>query len=270
MKQVAKWACVLSCTFFFFACKTVNTVSSKISGRRQEGLAQIPYYPLHNEDDLDVLIKEIGEARVVLLGESTHGTHEFYQWRAAITKKLIEEKGFDFIAIEGDWVDSYKVDQFIKGQKQDSSDVIRLLKQFDRWPSSMWGNYEMAGIVQWLNGYNQNMISKNKIGFYGLDVYSFWEWTNQDLPLQDINLQNAVKQVRDSFASYNNDALKYTEAVRKRNINYSATTQNLWSIVQKNIEQSPKDEARFVLQQQVLLALDGERYFRTMATWQKL
>ena len=266
MKVVAKWLCMLSCTFFFFACKTVYTASTKISQVPRESPAQIPYYPLHNEKDLDVLIKEIGDARVVLLGESTHGTHEFYQWRSSITKKLIEEKGFDLIAVEGDWVDSYRVNQFIKGQKQDSLAVIKLLKQYDRWPSSMWGNYEIAGLVQWLNGYNQNVISKNKIGFYGLDVYSFWEWTNQGLSVQDISLQNAVKQVRDSFASYNNDAMKYTEAVSKRNVNYSAITQNLWSIVQKNIEQQPKDEARFILQQQALLALDGERYFRTMVS----
>jgi erythromycin esterase len=266
MKTVAKWWCVLNCTFFFFACKTFHAGSTKISAGKQDSLTQIPYYPLRNEKDLDVLIKEIGEARVVLLGESTHGTHEFYQWRSAITKKLIEEKGFDFIAVEGDWVDSYKVNQFINGQKQDSFAVIELLKQYDRWPSSMWGNYETAGLVHWLNGYNQNSTGKNKIGFYGLDVYSFWEWTNQDLPVQDITLQNAIKQVRDSFASYNNDALKYTGAVRKTNANHSATTQNLWSILQKNTEQQPKDETRFVLQQQALLALEGERYFRTMVS----
>ena len=261
-----QWMCLLSCTIFFFACKPVNTSKTKIPASRQESPVQIPYYPLHREDDLDVLIKEIGDARVVLLGESTHGSHEFYQWRTAITKKLIIEKGFDFIAIEGDWVDSYKVNQFIKGQRQDGAAAVKLLKQYDRWPSSMWGNYETASLIEWLNGYEQTISGKNKIGFYGLDVYSFWEWTTQDLPVQDISLQNAVKQVRDSFASYNNDALKYSEAVSKRNTNYSGLMQNLWSIIQKNIEQSPKDEARFVLQQQALLALDGERYFRTMVT----
>jgi erythromycin esterase len=265
MKIAAKWLCLLTCTLFFFACKTFHAGNTTIAAGRQDSSAQIPYYPLHNEKDLDVLINEIGEARVVLLGESTHGTHEFYQWRSAITKRLIEEKGFDFIAVEGDWVDSYKVNQFIKGQKQDSLAVLELLKQYDRWPSSMWGNYETAALVQWLNGYDQNIISKDKIGFYGLDVYSFWEWTDQDLPVQDIVLQNAVKRVRDSFASYNNDALKYAEAVHKTNVNYSAVTQNLWSIIQKNMEKQPKDEARFALQQEALLALEGERYFRTMA-----
>ncbi|HMK26351.1 MAG TPA: erythromycin esterase family protein [Chitinophagaceae bacterium] len=251
MKVIAKWLLIPGFIFFLFVSK-------------QDSSAQIPWHPL--EKDLDMLIKEIGKARIVLLGESTHGTHEFYEWRAAITKKLIEEKGFDLIAIEGDWVDSRKVDQFIKGPQQDSSSVIELLKQYDRWPSSMWGNYEMAGLVQWLNGYNQTRVSKNKIGFYGLDVYSFWEWTNQDIPVQDSLLQNALQQVRENFAGYNNDAMKYAEAVRKTNANYSASTQNLWSIVQKDIEQQPKDEARFVWQQQALLALQGERYFRTMVS----
>ena len=265
MKVIAKWVYVLNCIFFFLACKTVNNNSKKEAGK-QDILTQIPWHPLRNKNDLDVLIKEIGEARVVFLGESTHGTHEFYKWRSAITQKLIVEKGFDFIAIEGDWVDSYKVNQFIKGQKQDSLAVLTLLKQYDRWPSSMWGNYETAELIQWLNAYDQNRIYKNKIGFYGLDVYSFWEWTNQDLPMEDITLKHAVKHVRDSFASYNNDALKYTEAVRKKKINYSATTKNLWSLLQKNIEQHPKDEAMFVLQQQALLALEGERYFSTMGS----
>src|SRR5437773_1430531 len=143
---------------------------------------------------------------------------------------------------------------------------IEVLKQYYKLPSSMWGNYEMAGLVQWLNEYNQTIISKNKIGFYGLDVYSCWEWTNKDLPIQNMTLQNAVKQVRESFASYNNDAMKYAEAVRKTNANYSAATQNLWSIIQKNIERQPKDEEQFVLQQQALLTLNGENYFRTMVS----
>jgi erythromycin esterase-like protein len=195
---------------------------------------------LQVEKDLDILIKEIGEARIVLLGESTHGTHEFYEWRSALTKKLIEEKGFDFIAIEGDWVDSYKVNQFIKGQQQDSSSVIELLKQYDRWPSSMWGNYEMAGLVQWLNSYNQTgdqqkqdrLLRPGCIQFLGMDEPGY--------SVQHAAFQNAIKQVRESFADYNNDALKYATAVRKTKANHSASTQNLWSIVQKDIEQQPK------------------------------
>src|SRR5690606_30832595 len=121
------------------------------------------------EQDLDILLEEIGEARVVLLGEASHGTSEYYTWRTMITKRLIEEKGFDFIAVEGEWADSYRVNEFIKGAKQDSSAVISLLKNYDRWPTWMWGNYEVAGLINWLNGYNQSSPSQKKAGFFGLD-----------------------------------------------------------------------------------------------------
>jgi erythromycin esterase-like protein len=130
----------------------------------------------------------------------------------------------------------------------------------------MWGNYEMAELVQWLNEYNQSITNNNKIGFYGLDVYSFWKWTNENIPFKNIALQNAIKQVMDSFASYHDDAMKYAEAVHKTKTNNSAVIQNLWNIIEKNIAPRSKDEASFVLQQQALLALNGERYFRTIVS----
>src|SRR6266542_6777499 len=133
-----KWIFIM--TFLFVACKTLRNVDDKSA--RSNSANTILYHPLRSDSDLNILIKEIGDAKIVLLGESTHGTHEFYEWRAAITKKLIEEKGFNFIAIEGDWSDSYKVDQYIRGPQKDSIAAVQLLKQYDRWPRSMWGNYE--------------------------------------------------------------------------------------------------------------------------------
>lgn len=108
---------------------------------------QIPNYPLRTEKDLDVLMQQIGDAKVVLLGEATHGTSEFYQWRAALTKRLIQEKGFDFIASESEWADSYRVNNFIKGERRDSAATVQLLQQYNRWPTWMWGNYEVASLV---------------------------------------------------------------------------------------------------------------------------
>ena len=75
---------------------------------------QLPHHPLRSEADLDILMREIGDKRVVLLGEASHGTAEYYTWRAAISKRLIQEKGFNFIAVEGEWADSYRVNKFIK------------------------------------------------------------------------------------------------------------------------------------------------------------
>ncbi len=260
-----KWIAILF-YFFLFSCHAVHNSSTTISSVAVQNVTDtIPYHQLQNENDLDVLIKEIGDAKVVLLGESTHGTHEYYAWRTAITKKLIQEKGFDFIAIEGDWTDSYKINQFIKGAKQDSAAVIDALKQYDRWPSSMWSNYEMAPLLQWMNEYNQNKPGTGKIGFYGLDIYSFWEWTQQGTFKQDSAIQHAINEVKDFFAVYNNDAMKYADSLRHLNPDGSIITKHLWDAVQKFTgNKQPKDETGFVLYQQALLTLAGERYFRTL------
>ncbi len=149
-----------------------NTLASfNIDESKDTVHLNIPYYPLRSEDDLDILLKEIGDARVVLLGEASHGTSEYYRWRSSISKRLIKEKGFNFIAVEGEWADSYRVNDFIKEKKQDSTAVIALLKNYNRWPTWMWGNYEVTSLVSWLNAYNQNKQDSSKVGFFGLDVY---------------------------------------------------------------------------------------------------
>lgn len=104
----------------------------------------IPNHPLRNEQDLDILLQEIGDARVVLLGEASHGTSAYYTWRAAISKRLIQEKGFDFIAVEGEWAEPYRVNEFIKGGQKDSAEALASLENYNRWPTWMWGNYEVA------------------------------------------------------------------------------------------------------------------------------
>jgi erythromycin esterase len=80
----------------------------------------LPTHQLRNAQDLDVVMNEIGNARIVLLGEASHDTSEFYQWRATLSKRLIQENGFDMIAVEGEWADSYRVNQFIRGSAKDS------------------------------------------------------------------------------------------------------------------------------------------------------
>jgi erythromycin esterase len=261
-----RWSLIFVCCFLF-ACTASHINSNEVSNTANR--STIPCYPLENEKDLDVLLNEIGDASVVLLGESTHGTAEYYQWRAAITKKLIQEKGFDFIAVEGDWTDSYKINQFIKGPQQDTNSAVEILKQYDRWPQSMWSNYEMASLVKWLNDYNQDKEGNHKVGFYGLDVYSFWEWTGQKLNVEDSSILTAAKQLKEKFSSFNNDALKYADAVRKSKIDYHETAEHLWKSIQNFSPKLPDDESKFVLQQQALLTLQGERYFRTMATDRK-
>src|SRR5262245_6129958 len=91
--------------------------------------------PLNEPADLDPLLTLIGDARYVLLGEASHGTHEFYTWRAALSKRLIEEKGFSFIAVEGDWPDCYRVNRYVKGFDDSGASAREVLHAFDRWPT---------------------------------------------------------------------------------------------------------------------------------------
>ena len=99
--------------------------------------------PLCDPADLDPLLERIGDAHVLLLGEATHGTREFYTWRTAITTRLVEEKGFSFVAVEGDWPDSYRVNRFVKGYAATPAKPAEALETFRRWPTWMWANEEV-------------------------------------------------------------------------------------------------------------------------------
>jgi erythromycin esterase-like protein len=124
-----------------------------------------------NTQDYDQIINMAAESQIVLIGEATHGTEEFYRMRAEISKLLIKENGFNAIAIEGDWPDTYRVNQYVKGEKsiKDANDA---LLKFMRFPTWMWRNEIVLEFIEWLHNYNLNLQQKKKVGLYGLDLYS--------------------------------------------------------------------------------------------------
>ncbi|MGR4868176.1 erythromycin esterase family protein [Variovorax sp. LARHSF232] len=121
--------------------------------------------------DHDALLDLIGDAHFVLLGEATHGTHEFYRERAAITRRLMEEKGFDAVAIEGDWPDAYRVNRFVRGTGDDAT-ARDALAGFKRFPTWMWRNTDVVDFVEWQRAFNAPRPAQEGTGFYGLDLYS--------------------------------------------------------------------------------------------------
>ena len=122
--------------------------------------------------DYDALLALIGDARIVLLGEASHGTHEFYRERARITRRLIDERGFAAVAIEGDWPDAYRVSRYVQGQGSDR-DAEEALRGFARFPTWMWRNADVLDFVGWLRTFNEDRHhTARKVGFYGLDLYS--------------------------------------------------------------------------------------------------
>jgi erythromycin esterase-like protein len=114
----------------------------------------------------------VGDARFVLIGEASHGTHDFYHERAHITERLIKEKGFTAVAVEADWPDAYRVNRFVRGMSDDAF-AIEALEDFRRFPTWMWRNTDVVEFVEWLRAYNDDLPPPvTRCGFYGLDLYS--------------------------------------------------------------------------------------------------
>ena len=130
-------------------------------------------YPLmHSPKDYDPLLRFIGDARFVLLGEASRGTHEFHRERAQITKRLIREKGFTAVAVAADWPDAWRVNRYVQGQSVDA-DAAEALTGFARFPAWMWRNSDVLDFVGWLRAHNESLRpGAQTTGFYGLDLYS--------------------------------------------------------------------------------------------------
>lgn len=129
-------------------------------------------HPLHgSRADYDPLMDLVGDAGVVLLGEASHGTHQFYRARAEITQRLIKEKGFAAVAVEADWPDAYRINRFIRGLGTDRH-ARDALGDFQRFPLWMWRNHEIVALIEGLRAHNRAQPATEQVGFYGLDLYS--------------------------------------------------------------------------------------------------
>lgn len=121
--------------------------------------------------DYDPRLERVGDAGLVLLGEASHGTHEFYRQRAEITRRLIVEQNFTAVAVEADWPDAYRVNRYVRGAGEDRS-ATQALDDFKRFPTWMWRNTDVVAFVAWLHARNQRLGADRQVGFYGLDLYS--------------------------------------------------------------------------------------------------
>lgn len=127
---------------------------------------------LGGAEDLDALLKHMGTSSTVLLGEASHGTREFYLWRDRISRRLIQEKGFLLVAVEGDWASMFEINRFIRGEDHQHLSAGALLKAvMQRWPQWMWANREFAAFVTWLRAHNAALPSGQRVGIYGMDIY---------------------------------------------------------------------------------------------------
>lgn len=152
--------------------------------------------------DYDALLEHIGGARFVLIGEASHGTHEFYEERARITQRLIAERRFSAVAVEADWPDAYRVNRYLRGQGDDNAGE-QALAGFKRFPTWMWRNTEVVRFVEWLRSFNQSLPAHAApVGFYGLDLYSLFTSIAEVLKYLDEVDPEAARDARQRYACF--------------------------------------------------------------------
>jgi erythromycin esterase-like protein len=216
--------------------------------------------------DFDPLLAQLGPARYALLGEASHGTSEFYTQRAALTKRLIEEKGFTLIGVEGDWPELYELNRYVKGANNGAS-AAAVLQRLKRWPTWLWANQEVADFAEWLRTYNRTQPADRQVGFYGLDLYSLWpslESIRTDFADADPATRNAVSAALECLSAYRSEE-EYGRATTTGTNCAAAVAQVLAAVQNRRQALPPGHEGAFNAEQNALVAVNAERYYRTSA-----
>jgi len=225
-------------------------------------------HPLREAEDLDPLLERIGDAQCVLLGEASHGTSEYYAWRARISERLIREKGFSFIAVEGDWPDCYEVNRYAKDYPDSGENAREVLQVFDRWPTWMWANEEIVELTEWLRRHNERLPEGKRVGFYGLDVYSLWESMEAVIKYLERVDPEAVETARRAykcFERYGEDAREYARATVSVPASCEDEVVDMFSELSSRLPEYRDDpESRFNAEQNALVVKGAERYYRAM------
>lgn len=255
----------------FKSCIMRHYFTKETTLNEKEAIASIQIYshPLKNKTDLNPLFDKIGDARIVMLGEASHGTSEYYTWRSEISKALIEQKGFNFIAVEGDWPDCYRLNRYIKNYTGTSTNAKEVLTEFKRWPTWMWANWEVVALAEWLYTYNKPLNKNKKAGFYGLDVYSLWESLD--------SIMNYLKKADPAALKVAEEAYQCFEPYKKEEgQSYARASQFVPEICETEVIKLLKEirirmsaynsdhENVFNTEQNAMVAVNAERYYRAM------
>jgi protein-L-isoaspartate(D-aspartate) O-methyltransferase len=215
---------------------------------------------------LDGLLSRIGDAQVVLIGEATHGTSEFYRMRERITRALIEQKGFRFVAIEGDWPDAARVDHYVRHMEYPPSEWTA----FARFPAWMWRNAETRAFVDWLRAFNSGRKPEQRAAFHGLDLYSLYDSIRAVLNYLDEVDPETARVARERYGCltpWQSDPATYGHAALtgKYDSCGPAVTAVLADLMKQRIAYAEHDGERFMdAVQNAKLVTNAERYYRTM------
>jgi erythromycin esterase-like protein len=225
-------------------------------------------------DDFDPVLDLIGDARFVLLGEASHGTHEFYRVRAQISKLLIARRGFGAVAVEADWPDAYRVNRFARGEGEDA-DAEEALSGFKRFPQWMWRNADVLDFVGWLREHNDKLpFEDRKCGFYGLDLYSLHASIEAVLAYLGKVDPEAARRARHHYGCFEQFGKKietygYAAGFGLTPTCEEAVVRELVELRRKAMDYLQRDgqvvaDAYFCAEQNALVVRNAEEYYRKM------
>ena len=224
-------------------------------------------------NDYDPLLEQIGDAGLVLLGEASHGTHEFYRERALITRRLIEEKGFNAVAVEADWPDAYRVNRYVRAAPDDA-DAEQALGGFRRFPTWMWRNAEVLDFVGWLRAHNDSREAAEGAGFYGLDLYSLYTSVEEVISYLEKVDPPAALRARARYAcfeQFGGESQEYGRAVSmgvsescRRGVVEQLLELHRSSIGYLRRDGHAAENDQFYAEQNARLVANAEEYYRTM------
>jgi erythromycin esterase-like protein/predicted phosphoribosyltransferase len=229
-----------------------------------------------NTADYDGLLDKVGGARLVLIGEATHGTEEFYRARAVVTRRLIEERGFHAVAAEADWPDAFRINRYVRGTSDDRS-AAESLTDFQRFPHWMWRNTVVRDFAAWMRNYNDREHERNerrKAGFYGLDLYSLTSSIQAVIDYLERVDPKAAKRARSRYACFDHfadDAQAYgyatslgaVESCEDEVVNQLLELQRQAADLAMQDGQLAEDEF-FSAEQNARLVRNAETYYRSM------
>ena len=224
-----------------------------------------------DHDDHDLLLERAADARLVLLGEATHGTHEFYRERARITLRLIDELGFDVVAVEADWPDAERVDRYVRGLPGDA-DADAALASFRRFPTWMWRNADVRDLVEALRVRNERVADPDRrVGFHGLDLYSLRASTESVVRLLSQVDPEAARRARERYACFDHvdrdgQSYAYATAFGAGEPCDQAVMEQLVDVRRWIGEARGDGPALFSAEQNARVVANAERYYRAMVS----
>jgi erythromycin esterase-like protein len=222
--------------------------------------------------DDTLLLQQLSRARLALLGEASHGTHEFYAERAALSQRLVREHGFNAVVVEADWPDAWRVDRYIRGLSDDR-DAQAALSGFERFPTWMWRNTVVRDFVEWMREHNRTLPASQQVGFYGMDLYSLYGSVRAVLDYLDREDPEAAQRARSRYACFDHygedsQAYGYAASFGMKSSCEDEVIQQLRDMNRRAADflaGSTQDRAAmFYAQQNARLVRNAEEYYRTM------